>query len=179
MMSALKKDGVRLYDLARQGIEVEQEARPVTIHTLELLDYDEASGEGTLDCACSKGTYIRSLCADLGERLGCGAVMTGLRRTRAAGYGLEDCVTLDEARRLAEEGLLAGRLLPVESAFMACGEVTVTGPQAARFQNGGALSLDRLPSKVNGLTRVYAPDGAFLGLGRPDGGELKIARLFG
>lgn len=179
MMSALKKDGVRLYDLARQGIEVEREARPVTIHTLELLDYDEASGEGTLDCACSKGTYIRSLCADLGERLGCGAVMTGLRRTRAAGYGLEDCVTLDEARRLAEEGLLAGRLLPVESAFMACGEVTVTGPQAARFQNGGALSLDRLPSKVNGLTRVYAPDGAFLGLGRPDGGELKIARLFG
>ena len=179
MMSALKKDGVRLYDLARQGIEVEREARPVTIHTLELLDYHEASGEGTLDCACSKGTYIRSLCADLGERLGCGAVMTGLRRTRAAGYGLEDCVTLDEARRLAEEGLLAGRLLPVESALMACGEVTVTGPQAARFQNGGALSLDRLPSKVNGLTRVYAPDGAFLGLGRPDGGELKIARLFG
>ncbi len=178
MMSALKRHGVRLYDLARQGIEVEREARPVTIHTLTLLDYDETAGVGTLDCACSKGTYIRALCADLGERLGCGAVMTGLRRTGAAGYALADCVTLDEARRLAEEGGLAARLLPVESAFMGCGAVTVTAPQAARFQNGGALSLDRLPSAVNGLTRVHAPDGTFLGLGRPADGELKIARLF-
>ncbi|HIZ20173.1 MAG TPA: tRNA pseudouridine(55) synthase TruB [Firmicutes bacterium] len=178
MMSALKKDGVRLYDLARQGVEVEREARPVTIHSLSLLGYDEAAGELTLDCACSKGTYIRTLCADLGEALGCGAVMTALRRTMAAGYSLEQCVTLDQARALAAEGSLPGRLMPVDSAFSACGAVTVSPAQAARFRNGGALALDRLPRKAAGLTRVYAPDGAFLGLGRPSEGELKITRLF-
>ena len=175
MMSALKKDGVRLYDLARQGIEVEREARPVTVHTLELVAYDEEAGELTLDCACSRGTYIRTLCTDLGERLGCGAVMTALRRTRAAGYSLDQCVTLDQARSLAEAGTLPARLMPVDSAFSACGKVTVSPAQAARFRNGGALALDRLPA-VTGLTRVYAPGGAFLGLGRPAGGEMKIAR---
>ena len=178
MMSALKKDGVRLYDLARQGIEVEREARPVTIESLELLGYDEAAGELTLDCACSKGTYIRTLCADLGEALGCGAVMTSLRRTRAAGYSLEQCITLEEARRLAEEGTLASRLMPVDSAFAGCGRVTVSPAQAVRFRNGGALSLDRLTRPAEGLTRVYAPGGEFLGLGRPAEGELKAARLF-
>ena len=178
MMSALKKDGVRLYDLARQGIEVEREARPVTIQTLELLDYDETAGELTLDCACSKGTYIRTLCTDLGERLGCGAVMTALRRTKAAGYSLDRCVTMGEARRLAGEGTLPSRLMPVDSAFAAYEEIAVTAPQAVRFSNGGALALDRLPRPVGGLVRVYAPEGVFLGLGRPADGALKIVRLF-
>ena len=178
MMSALKKGGVRLYDLARQGIEVEREARPVTIQTLELLDYDETAGELTLDCACSKGTYIRTLCTDLGERLGCGAVMTALRRTKAAGYSLDRCVTMEEARRLAEEGTLSARLMPVDSAFAAYGEIAVTAPQAVRFSNGGALALDRLSRPVGGLVRVYAPEGVFLGLGHPADGMLKIARLF-
>ena len=102
MMSALKKDGVRLYDLARQGVEIEREARPVTIYSLDILGYDPAAGELRLDCHCSRGTYIRSLCDDLGRRLdGAGAIMTALRRTMAAGYTLEDCLPLEEARRLA------------------------------------------------------------------------------
>lgn len=104
MTSALKKDGVRLYELARQGVEVEREARPVTIYELDILDYDCEKGELRLDCHCSKGTYIRSLCDDLGRALGCGAVMASLRRTMAAGYTLGDCVTLEQARELAEAG---------------------------------------------------------------------------
>lgn len=178
MTSALKKDGVRLYDLARQGIEVEREARPVTIHTLELLAYDSEAGELTLDCCCSKGTYIRTLCDDLGRMLGCGAVMTALRRTEAAGYTLADCVPLESAKALAAEGQLTARLLPVDSAFSGYPAVTVSPAQATRFHNGGTLALERLHPAPTGIARVYAPDGVFLGLGTPKDGQLSIVQLF-
>ncbi len=178
MTSALKKDGVRLYDLARQGIEVEREARPVTIYRLDILEYDASRGEMRLDCHCSKGTYIRTLCADLGERLGVGAVMTSLRRTMAAGYTLEQCVTLDEARTLAESGALSARVLPTDTAFSALPAITVTAAQAVRFGNGGALAFERLPAPPTSRVRVYAPCGAFLGLGDPADAELRVCKLF-
>ncbi len=178
MTSALKKNGVRLYDLARQGIEVEREARPVTIHTLEILAYDGMAGELTLDCRCSKGTYIRTLCDDLGRMLGCGAVMTALRRTEAAGYTLEDCVPLETAKILAADGGLASRLLPIDSAFSAYPAVSVSPAQATRFHNGGTLALERLHPAPEGIARVYAPDGGFLGLGAPKEDQLAIVQLF-
>ena len=165
MMSALKKDGVRLYDLARQG--------------LDILGYDPAAGELRLDCHCSRGTYIRSLCDDLGRRLdGAGAIMTALRRTMAAGYTLEDCLPLEEARRLAETGELAVRVLPTDSAFSSFPSLAVTAAQAVRFGNGGALDLERLKQPVTSPVRVYGPDGAFLGLGKPEDAALKILKLF-
>jgi len=180
MTSALKKDGVRLYELARQGIEVEREARPVTIYELHILHYDETAGRLTVDCHCSKGTYIRTLCDDLGRLLGCGAVMTSLRRTMAAGFDLSRCITLDEAKELAAAGQLAEHLLPVEKAFEVYPAVTVSAPQAVRFGNGGGLALERLktPPEPDKPCRVYAPDGRFLGLGIPRDGELKIDCLF-
>ncbi len=174
MTSALKKDGVRLYDLARQGIEIEREARPVTIHQLELLDYNEKEGLLTLHCACSKGTYIRTLCDDIGRVLGCGAVMTALRRTEAAGYPLSACITLEQAKALAEQGALAGRILPIETALAAYPAITVSAPQAHRFRNGGALDLVRLKSTVAGPVRVYDPDGICFALGIPENGQLKL-----
>jgi len=174
MTSALKKDGVRLYELARQGIEIEREARPITIYELDLLDYDEAAGELTLHCACSKGTYIRTLCDDLGRVLGCGAVMTALRRTAAAGYTLDDCITVDEAKAMAEEGTLATRILPIETILAAYPAITVSAPQAQRFRNGGALALERLKAVVEGPVRVYDPDGTCIALGVPADGELKM-----
>ena len=177
MTSALKKDGVRLYELARQGIEVEREARPVTIYELELLDYNEKEGLLTLSCHCSSGTYIRTLCDDLGRVLGCGAVMTALRRTMAAGFPLTDCITIDEAKALAESSTLAHRLLPLENALFAYPAITVSTAQAARFRNGGALALDRLKAKVEGPVRVYDPDGACIALGTPADGELKMTCL--
>lgn len=178
MMSAIKRDGVRLYDLARQGIEVEREARPVTIHTLDIVAYDQEAAELTLCCTCSKGTYIRTLCDDIGRLTGAGAVMTALRRTMAAGFTLTQCVTLAEAERLAQAGELADRLILPETVFGACPAATVTGAQAVRFRNGGALSLNRLRVPVKGLVRVYGPDGVFLGLGEPEGGELRVRGLF-
>lgn len=177
MTSALKQDGVRLYELARQGIEVERQARPVTIYELELLEYNEKEGLLTLSCHCSSGTYIRTLCDDLGRMLGCGAVMTSLRRTMAAGFPLTDCLTIDEAKALAEAGTLTEKLLPLEAALAAYPAVTVSAPQAARFRNGGALALERLRTKIEGPVRVYDPDGACIALGTPADGELKMTCL--
>ena len=177
MTSALKKDGVRLYELARQGIEIEREARPVTIYDLTLIEYNEQEGLLTLSCHCSSGTYIRTLCDDLGRMLGCGAVMTALRRTMAAGFPLTDCITLDEAKALAEAGTLAERLLPLETALAAYPAITVSAAQAARFGNGGALDLTRLRTKVEGTVRVCDPDGNCIALGTPADGMLKMTCL--
>ena len=150
----------------------------MTVRRLDILEYDPGKGILTLDCACSKGTYIRVICDDLGRLLGCGAVMSGLRRTEAAGFSLADCLTLDEARELAAKGALSGRVRPVEAAFADMPAIRVSPGQAARFCNGGALALDRLTEIPAGTVRVQDPQGAFLGLGEPLEGELHVKRLF-
>ena len=94
MYSAIKKDGKRLYELARQGIEVEREKRTVTIYNCDFVSFE--NGEYTIDVKCSKGTYIRSLISDIGEMLGCGAVMTALRRTLSNGFSIDEAHTEDE-----------------------------------------------------------------------------------
>ena len=104
MYSALKVNGKKLCDLARQGIEVERTPRTVMISRLDLLSFDDKSYTGQLKIACSKGTYIRSIIDDIGRDLGCGAVMTSLVRTRACGFTLDDSVTLDEIKELSREG---------------------------------------------------------------------------
>lgn len=177
MTSALQKDGVRLYELARQGIEIEREPRPITVYSLDLVDFNATRGEMTIDCHCSKGTYIRSICDDIGRVLGCGAVMTALRRTVAAGVSADECISLATAKDMSPTEL-AALIRPVDRLFAVYPAVTVTEPQSVRFQNGGALSLDRLKAPIDGITRVYAPDGRFLGLGEPKNGELAVKRLF-
>lgn len=181
MFSAVQKNGQRLYDLARKGIEVERETRKVTVYRLELLEFDESLQEGRLLIECSKGTYIRTIIDDLGKCLGCGAVMTELRRTKACGFSLEDSITLDTAKRLAQNGEIEKHIRSVESMFMQCGYVAVTDAQARRFSNGGALDISRTYlAKVNvkdkEIYRVKTKDNRFLGLGIVDieSGLLKI-----
>lgn len=181
MFSAVQKNGQRLYDLARKGIEVEREARKVTVYRLELSSFDEELQEGRLLVECSKGTYIRTIIDDLGKRLGCGAVMTELRRTNACGFSLEDSITLDRAKELAQSGELEKQLHSVESLFAQCGYVAVTDAQARRFSNGGALDISRtylakLNVKDKEIYRVKTKDNRFLGLGIVDAesGLLKI-----
>ena len=173
MMSACHYNGQRLYDLARAGVEVERTARPITVYTLELTAFDPAAGTASLLCRCSQGTYIRTLCDDLGRALGCGAVMTGLQRVRAAGIDLADCLTPEQLRARAEAGELMQMLHPADALLTAYPAVPVTPAQAVRFSNGGGLFLSRLPLPVTGTARVYAPDGRFLGLGRAEEKELK------
>lgn len=181
MYSALRKNGVRLYDLARQGKTVERQPRKVTIDSLKILEYEETSRTGRLVMTCSGGTYVRTLCDDLGCALGSHGIMTALRRTAATGFSLKDAVTLDAAKQMERQELLHC-VRPVECLFTDLPEVTVTLPQAKRFCNGGGLSLERLyPAQpVAGNCRVKDPDGAFLGLGAPDEekGELAVVRLF-
>lgn len=181
MFSAVQKNGQRLYDLARKGIEVEREARKVTVYRLELLNFDEETQEGRLLVECSKGTYIRTIIDDIGKRLGCGAVMTELRRTEACGFSLEDSITLDKAKQLAQSGELIKYVRSVESMFAQCGYVAVTDSQAKRFSNGGALDISRTYlARVNvqdkDIYRVKTKDNRFLGLGIVDlkSGLLKI-----
>lgn len=182
MYSAVSQNGVRLYDLARRGIEVERKARRVTVSSLVLTGGEEALHSYEIEVACSQGTYIRSLIDDLGRALGCGAVMTGLRRTRAAGFSLAQCATLTELQRRKDEGRgFDDWIIPLEQALAVYPGVTVTGAQAKRFCNGGALSLERIGGQEvgNGYTRVLSPDGRFLGLGEADveAKELKVKRL--
>ena len=185
MFSAVQKNGQRLYDLARQGIEVERESRNVTIYSLELLGFDEETQCGKLRVACSKGTYVRTLIDDIGRKLGAGAVMTGLRRTSACGFDISDCITLDKARELAENSKLEERLLSVESLFESLGYVSISDAQAKRFSNGGALDIDRtylkkLDVKDGDIFRVKDRKNNFLGLGIIDLEKrlLKIFKLF-
>lgn len=185
MYSAVKKDGKRLYDLARQGVEVERKARPVTVYRLTLDRFDEEQQTGSLTVSCSKGTYIRTLIDDMGSALGTGAVMTALRRTQACGFSVEDCLTPEQIRERAADGTLGDAVRSTESLFVCYCAVAVSDAQAKRFQNGGALALERtgLKNKTDidkTVFRVKTRDGEFLGLGRADLAEglLKIEKLF-
>ncbi len=178
MYSAVSVDGKRLYELAREGKTVERKPRQVEIKRLELVG--ENGGEYTIDVKCSKGTYIRTLIDDIGQRLGCGAVMTSLVRTEAMGFTLDDCITLDELQKMKDGGEgFESVLRSVDSVLSDYKEVRVSPAQAKRFSNGGALDLERIKSPLEeGLYRVYSQDGAFLGLGQADSGKLKAAKIF-
>lgn len=179
MYSAVSVNGTRLYDLARQGIEVEREAREVEVKSLELVSED--NGEYTIDVFCSKGTYIRTLIDDLGKKLGCGAVMTSLVRTKAMGFSLEDCITIEELQRRKDENIgFDDILIPLDKALCDYKKLTVSEAQSVRFKNGGALDLKRIKQKVmlDVLYRVYSPNGEFLGLGKAEDDELKAKRIF-
>ena len=181
MYSAVSVGGKRLYELARKGLEVERQARPVTVSALELLSYDAQSREGRLRVACSKGTYIRVLIEDIAKAAGSCGTMTALRRVRACGFGEGDARSLEELKALAAEGRLEEALLPVERLFGEYPAVWVSPAQAQRFQNGGALDLARLRRvPPEGLCRVKGPQGLFLGLGRvePEAGQLRFVKSF-
>ena len=180
MYSAIKKDGVRLYELARQGIEIEREERQVNISSLLLTDYNENKNEYEIEVSCSKGTYIRSLISDIGEALGTGAVMTSLRRIKANGVSVDKCFTLSELCEMQENDELEKAINSVDS-FISYPRIRVTEAQAKRFSNGGGLDTNRFGGKKEtGFYNVYSPEGLFLGIGEIDEEktELKVKRVF-
>lgn len=166
MYSAIQINGQRLYDLARQGIEVEREARKITIYHCRLVGKGQKDNEYVIDVACSKGTYIRTLCGDIGEKLGCGATMTALRRTEAAGFTLQESISLDEAKVLAAEGTLETRILPVEQVFRSLPKVQLNEKQSKMYRNGVRLDCARIAGqpKAGSDWRVFGFDGTFLGV---------------
>ncbi|MGN0453499.1 MAG: tRNA pseudouridine(55) synthase TruB [Ruminococcus sp.] len=184
MYSAVKVDGKRLYDLARQGIEVERKSRKITVYSIELLSFCEERQEGEIRVVCSKGTYIRTLIDDIAKRFSVGGCMTSLVRETACGFTLSDAHSLDELKALAQADKLSKVLLSTESLFAPYGEVMLSTGQAKRFANGGALSIDRirgLQGAEDGiLLRVKDSENRFLGLGRValSEGELKPFKQF-
>lgn len=181
MYSAVRINGKRLYEIARTGGEVERKPRPVTVYSLKLLTFDEATQTGTLDIACSKGTYIRTIINDMGDRLGVGGIMTGLIRTEACSFTLADCLTLEEAQELTAAGKLEEKLLPVDRLFQSAPAIRLNAVQSSKFRNGVRLDLNRLSYiEADGFHRVYDNDGGFLGLASLDQAEmaLKIEKMF-
>lgn len=177
MYSALKHGGQPLYRLARQGIEIPREPRKVTIHALELVRRDAATV--TLDVRCSKGTYIRTLVEDLGQRLGCGAYLSGLRRLEAGSFRLADALSLDAVEAFASAGRSAE--IPLFAADSALADLPVVALDAfatERFRQGQPQVLATpLPQ---GMVRVYAQDGVFVGVGIAGAdASLRAKRVFG
>lgn len=177
MYSALKVNGQKLCDLARKGIEIEREPRPITISRLEVVEFDGT--DGILEVDCSSGTYIRTLIHDIGEALGTGAVMTSLCRTRACGFSLSQCYTIDEIRE-ADKDTLQSRLLAVDEVFSPYRRVDLDEVQQRLYLNGVRLDADRLASKppVGETLRVYG-NGVFFGLAKVnENSELESLKRF-
>ena len=169
MYSALKVNGQKLCDLARKGRTVERQPRPITIHALEYLGMENGCLKLRVDC--SKGTYIRTLCEDIGRALGCGGCMEALRRTKAGEYDISQAVPLQV---LLDSENPAQYLRPVDSMFVSHPAVTLTANQEKRCRNGNSFSV----AQADGTYRAYSQTGEFLMLARVTGGVMETVKSF-
>ena len=175
MYSALKQNGVRLYELARQGIEVHREARKITIYSIENIKI-ESNDNIQMDVCCSKGTYIRSLCYDIGEKLNVGATMTALERIQNGLFTKEEAINIED---LTEE-LLEKHIISIEKALDSFEKITVNEKFGKLLRNGVKVFDNRMYSEeveFNKLYRVYEDNGVFLGLGKRDEKGFKLEKL--
>ena len=171
MFSAIKINGKKLYELARKGREVERPARPVTIHSL-TVEGQTAPDEFILRVRCSKGTYVRTLCHDIGAALGCGGCMSSLRRTMAAGFTLAQSVTLEQVMEAVDPAAL---LLPVDAYFSDRPAHHLPASLEKKVRNGMTVFV---PDLSDGEYRVYGESGEFLALCRAEGGKLSTIKSF-
>jgi tRNA pseudouridine55 synthase len=180
MYSAVQVGGKRLYDLARQGIEVDRESREIEVYELNAEEYDSETREGTLYISCSKGTYIRTIISDIGEKLGSGGIMTSLERLSSGGFTLADCYTFEEIQQAKDEGRLEELILPIERVFEKLPRLRLGEAQTRMYRNGVKLDLERIYNIRDGIETyaVYGYDGAFIGTARADREEgiLRVAK---
>ena len=169
MYSAIKINGQKLCDLARKGREVERKPRPVTIYALDCLSFEGTTAK--LRIHCSKGTYIRTLCKDIGAALGCGGTMEALRRVTAGDYEISKAVTMEALIKAEDPGAF---LLPTDSLFASYPAVTLTEKQTLRCRNGNQFSVAMEP----GTYRAYSPEGEFLMLARVEDGVMSTIKSF-
>lgn len=173
MYSAIKQDGKKLYELARKGIEVERKPRRVTINEITIVKIDKNTV--TIDVDCSKGTYIRTLCSDIGEKLGCGGCMGNLRRTKAGMFNIDESHTVEEIEKLKENGKLGDIILPVDSVFMKYPKIQLNEKQVKSVTNGIRMTY----RGVEGQTyRVYDNNNEFLCISKIEDGKLRLVKSF-
>ena len=182
MYSAVSVNGKRLYELARKGETVERPTRIVHIASITLDTFDEAQQTAILTVSCGKGTYIRTLLSDIGQRLGGDAVMTALTRTAACGYQLQDCLTFEQVAAAMADGTLEEHLLPTDSLFSSYPKLRLNAAQERMFCNGVKLDLNRLRNLQpdQDIYTVYGATGTFLGTALADRTqqELRIGKRF-
>lgn len=180
MFSAIKKNGVKLCDLARKGKEIEREAREVEIKKLEILDFNEEKQTAKLKILCSKGTYIRSLCHEIGAALGTGACMGNLTRTLSNSFRLEESTELEKIKGMELNEIIKNLVLPTDRLFKNNRSVSVSEDQARIFKNGIALKTELLNMSENfkngEIIKIYE-DKKFIGLGKFDFSEKVIRYL--
>lgn len=172
MYSAIKVGGRKLYELARRGESVERKPRRVTIDKLDIIGENES--DYVLDVVCSKGTYIRTLCNDIGDTLGCGGCMSSLRRVKAGAFSIEKAHTIDEIQAAADNGGLDEIIIPVDRLFSTYPELTVRDTAEKKLRNGNVIKL----AAPNGTYRVYTETGGFLLLGEVADNKLKTIKSF-
>lgn len=172
MYSAIKIEGKKLCDLARKGVEVERKPRKIWIREIELLGRE--NGDFLLRIVCSKGTYIRTFADDVGQKLGTGAALSALRRTRAGTFSVANAYTLAEIQAAADRGEAERLLLPVDSLFEALPAVALNEPQRQKCLVGASIPF----VAPDGDLRVYGPDGTFLMLGHVQDGVLRTVKSF-
>ena len=174
MYSALKKDGVRLYDLARKGIEVEREARKITIY--DISDIEISLPYVSMNVSWSKGTYIRSLCYDIGEKLSAGATMVELKRTKTSVFLEKDSINIDDL----DENNICEKLISIEDALAYYEKLHINNKYKKLFLNGVNVGDKRAlkdKAEKGKLYRVYDEEDSFIGLGKLDGNGFKIEKL--
>lgn len=181
MYSAVKVDGKRLYQLAREGKTVERTPRKCTVHSIVITDFDEQAQQGTLEISCEKGTYVRTVIDDIGQALCTGAVMTSLVRTYSGGFGIGDCLTIEQIAQLCEQGRLADILMPTQKAFALYDEISLDERLTALYKNGVKLharQVGKQESLGERLYRVFGAGGEFLGLARFEKDMLRSYKNF-
>lgn len=180
MYSALKVNGKKLYELAREGKVIERKARPVKILDIQILEIDLPKVR--MEVSCSKGTYIRTLCHDIGEKLGCGGCMESLIRTRVSTFRIEDAKTLDEIETLKQEGKLAELLVPIDAMFPFYPKITVKDDWKAFAKNGNPLDLKMLKEACGQdeetRVRLYDESGKFIAIYQWKEKKYHIVKMF-
>ena len=155
MYSARKIDGVKLVDLARKGITIERSKKTVRVYEAELLSFDAEAGEYEIRILCQKGTYIRTICNDLGERLGCGSCMTSLVRTATGRFTVGNSYTIDDLRRLRDEGRLSEAVIPIDALYLGCRPYVLAEDQLKSIRNGNYLEPEWLTPCAEPLPERY------------------------
>lgn len=175
MYSAIKQNGKKLYELARKGIEVERKKRKITIHEINITEIDLDRGLVKLDVLCSKGTYIRTLCADIGERLGVGAYMSALERTKTGPFTLSESYTVDELIKMRDKGTLEAAIIPTDAVFSDYPKIVLNEKQTRSITNGIRMSYK---GDEGQSYRLYDENKKFLCVSKCIEGRLVLEKSF-
>lgn len=180
MYSAVKVDGKRLYQLAREGKTVERKPRKCVVHSIEITAFDEDTQRGEMTICCEKGTYVRTVIDDIGQALGTGAVMTSLVRTYSGGFDIKECLTIEQIADICACGRLADVIMPTQKAFELYEDIHLAQRLTVLYKNGVKLYANQVKAdSSSGETfRVFGADGEFLGLAAFENEMLRSVKNF-